>query len=556
MSTDTDWLEAIPPSKLGMPASYKEFRPSQLEAIADIFEDEERITAIQAPVGMGKSGIGIAIAKLLGYRSVYLTFTKALQDQLMKDFEQAGLKLIKGRNNYTCTHSPFNKFSCEQWARVCQANSCSIGSHSGCSAFDCDAWAGGCTYRREYQEAAHSKLVVANYAFWVNIQKRAHMGRGLSTEEHPVDLLILDEAHAAPDGLCDLLSVRFTAEHIKQFATGLPEDPENVESWQAWANTQIAYQLERANENLGRGSAERRIQLDKFLQNVGAITRLHGEWVVDPEEKPKAWSLQPVYAYQHAQSALFSNAKKILIMSGTLTRKTLSMLGLTPHDYAWHQYPYLFPRKHAPTYWVRTAQITYRTPRKDIEFMYRMCANIMRTRADRKGIIHTVSYHRAKDFMEWLKRFDMGLYSRVMSHQSFNTADVVKRFKKSNNPSVLVSPSVTTGYDFPQTECEFVIWMKLPFPVTKSPVMKARCDNDGSYPGYLMVQELVQGLGRGMRSASDFCECFIMDNSWQWAAKRYTNLLPSWLYVSGQNAIPPAPPSIATRQQLASSDDG
>ena len=179
------WLEAIKPSTLGLPGNYSEWRDSQRRAIEDIYDDDKRISVIQAPVGMGKSGIGIALAKLLKARTVYLTFTKALQRQLMRDFAPAGMKLMMGRNNYQCTHAPSTEFTCESWRQFCKGNGCSHPrKHHPCNAWSCDGWAGTCCYRQQFQECTESDLVCTNYAYWVNVHKGATTG--LSPANHPV----------------------------------------------------------------------------------------------------------------------------------------------------------------------------------------------------------------------------------------------------------------------------------------------------------------------------------------------------------------------------------
>lgn len=543
------WLEAIDPSKLGMPGNYTEWRDSQRRAIEDIYDDENRISVIQAPVGMGKSGIGVALAKLLKGRAVYLTFTKALQKQLMTDFEPAGMKLMMGRNNYECRHAPTPDWDCDSWKQFCQGNKCGRGQHQGpCNAWSCDTWAGTCCYRQQFQDCIESDLVCTNYAYWVNVHKGGT--GGLSPATHPIDLLVLDEAHNAPDGLCDLLSVKLTSRDLREYTNSFPEEPDQIESWCTWAKPELARMVQdnlEQRSNIFAGSAAKIIARERFMMKLNDIANHTGEWAVDANTKPKSWSFTPVSAYEHAASRLFLNAKKILIMSGTLTRKTISMLGVKTTNYDYHTYRYAFPAKNSRIYHVKTARITYRSKPEDIEKLFRTTANIIRKRANRSGIIHTVSYKRSEEFLDWLKGYDMELFRLTMHHQRHNTDDVVKQFKRSKNPRVLVSPSITTGYDFPQQECEYVIWMKLPFPMTQSNVMKTRVERDKSYPGYLMSQELVQGFGRGMRSHTDRCEVFILDDNWLWAKGLYRKFLPAWVKVSTRDVVPKAPLSIAQR---------
>src|SRR5258707_8109244 len=88
---------------------------------------------------------------------------------------------------------------------------------------------------------------------------------------------------------------------------------------------------------------------------------------------------------------------------------------------------------------------------------------------------------------------------------------------------VLVSPSVMTGWDFPDSQCRFQILAKLPFPDTRSKITQARQALDKDYGPYLMMQNLVQAVGRGMRSKTDWCETLIVDDNCAWVSGKYKN---------------------------------
>ena len=90
-------------------------------------------------------------------------------------------------------------------------------------------------------------------------------------------------------------------------------------------------------------------------------------------------------------------------------------------------------------------------------------------RPNRKGIIHTVSYPRAREIMKRSKH-----RRRMRTHNTRSTEEAVAMFKQSRDPLVLVSPSVEQGFDFPLDECRFQIIAKLPFVNVYSPIVVAR----------------------------------------------------------------------------------
>jgi Rad3-related DNA helicase len=110
------------------------------------------------------------------------------------------------------------------------------------------------------------------------------------------------------------------------------------------------------------------------------------------------------------------------------------------------------------------------------------------------------------------------------------TDDLVRRFKAMNPPAILVTPSVSTGYDFPGKDCECQIIDKVPFPPRQKMVVVAREALDSEYSIYHAIQDLVQAAGRPTRSASDKAETFIIDNNIEWVMNRYRYLVPKWFY--------------------------
>ena len=131
----------------------------------------------------------------------------------------------------------------------------------------------------------------------------------------------------------------------------------------------------------------------------------------------------------------------------------------------------------------------------------------------------------------------------MMTHESDTTRLVVDRFKETQDPKILISPSVVTGFDFPYDACRFQIIGKLPFPDGRSEVMKARTKIDPDYGMYLTVQALVQACGRGMRAPDDWCECYVIDDHFSWFFPKYRHMFQHWFTqaVRKVNLIPPDP---------------
>ena len=132
-------------------------------------------------------------------------------------------------------------------------------------------------------------------------------------------------------------------------------------------------------------------------------------------------------------------------------------------------------------------------------------------------------------------------YSKFMvSHDTGDIIRSITRFKKADPPLVMVSPSMTTGVDLPYDDCRYQILGKVPYPDTRNKIVKARVQEDPEYGAYIAAQQLVQAVGRGVRSKDDWCENFIIDSNIGWFMKRHKNFMPNWFLTSYQksNTIP------------------
>ena len=92
---------------------YSKPRPQQTNAIDTILEafSRKRFYALEAGTGVGKSAIGLTIARMMinqnqnppeGYEkgAIFVTTQKILQDQYEKDFSKIGMSSVKSSSNY------------------------------------------------------------------------------------------------------------------------------------------------------------------------------------------------------------------------------------------------------------------------------------------------------------------------------------------------------------------------------------------------------------------------------------------------------------------------
>jgi Rad3-related DNA helicase len=262
----------------------------------------------------------------------------------------------------------------------------------------------------------------------------------------------------------------------------------------------------------------------KALQNkLQALSTAEGSWAMEHVQKGRVAKFDVVWPFNYAERYLFLHTPKVLLTSATVRPKTCHLLGIDSDELSFKEYPHTFPKETRPVMYIPTVRLNYRSDDNDLKIWVSRIDNIIRSRMDRKGIIHTISYKRRNFLMSRSRYSDL-----MLSHDSKDRDATIKQFKESTEPCVLVSPSVTTGFDFPYTECEYQIIGKVPWPDTSTAVMKARNEQDDQYLSYIAMQELVQAAGRGTRAEDDQCEVFVIDDNFWWFVWRNKDHAPQW----------------------------
>lgn len=540
------------PSDLDLPSKFTAFRRGQDDVSIAIASSDKRFALLDCPTGGGKSLIYLAVAKLLNARTLVLTGTKGLQHQLMNDFAACGMVDIRGQSNYKCIALD-NEFKELGQPGGCDVGPCHVGVW-------CPLSLSGCHYYDAQRVAAESKIVVTNYAFWLTL--------GRHSDPNAIgkfDLLVLDEAHAASDYLADFCAVELDRREVKQLlGLDLPPLNEGIAVWSDWAKVafslvQIKY-AEMKAELLVVGSDKRHITKQLFrlsslrrdleeMSHAGQWKSSEGsqkevkmpgmltDWV--SQETLKGAKFSPVWAHGYAEEYLFRGIKRVVLASATLSPQVGKYLGISAKDQDYHPVESSFDPKKRPFIYIPTTRVDRNMMRGQVILWMNKIDQIIGDRLDRKGIIHSRSYDRCRQIVE-MSRYREHMMTHTSSRDLQST---VREFKRSKAPKILVSPSVETGFDFPLEECRYQIIAKIPFLDSRDLVTKARMKSDKDYGNYVAAMTLVQQVGRGVRSESDWAEAFILDDHFAWFRSRAQ--LPRWFKKSMiQASKVPSPPKL------------
>jgi Rad3-related DNA helicase len=523
--TPTPTTTTFVPCDIGLPIHFTDWRANQLDAANFMVDTRERFVGLCAPTGFGKSLAYMAAAYLSGKRTVVLTSTKGLQDQIARDFESISTD-IRGMMNYPCTMA--EKFGLSKHTRVADAP-----CHSGAG---CNLRGSGCGYFDDYRRAQVADIVVTNYQCWFYDQMK---GKSNLKTYRPVDMLICDEAHDAIEELSSYLSTVLERKDCLSLDVGWPQSGYHQQEWQDWASLhaqRLELRIETLKEQLSSNGTSmtllHEIKVNKeLLRKLERVSDMRDEWCIEELDRHgdtfKSVKFDPLWPRKYAEANLFRGVPKVVLVSATVREKTAELLGIGQSDLAFQEFPSSFPVERRPVIHVPTVRMNFRNEQDDDQMMWflRKLDLLVGKRGDRKGVIHAVSYKRARFILDNSEH-----KGRMMVHGTDTRASTIDRFLRASPESgaVLVSPSVDTGYDFRYTAAEYQIIVKIPFVDTRGTVMKARCREDKDYGAYLAAQTLQQMTGRVMRAEDDMGETLVLDDNCVWFVPRYKRFLNGW----------------------------
>lgn len=492
------------PRQVGLPPKFESWRDAQAESIRVMLDSPKRVTALSAPTGFGKSPAYVAFAILSGKPTCIVTNSRGLQDQLMRDYGEIGLVDLRGRSNYQCGMR--DDYSCHEG----YAARCPYKGSAACPAGLAEI------------QASQSNLVVTNYDKWTS-------SRRFGTALNHFEQVVFDEGHDAPDAIARAMQVLLTPNEIDStLELDLPLEAASVNCWKIWsdyARHEAAHRYDDLKRKISLAVDPKPSWVREYYHLQNLIRRLSilatlrpQDWVVD--ETQMGFQFDPIRPARYSESILLQHIPRIIVVSATLRPKTLVMLGISKDVSDFYEFDSDFDPSKCPIYYVPTMRVDVRAT--DLSMLWVRLDQIAAKRRDRKGIIHTISYARRDDILK-ISRF---AGSMIVNPKGEPATATVNAFRNCVPGTILVSPSVGTGYDFAYKDAEWQFIVKIPFPDGRTKINKARSEDDKEFGPYQAMQSLVQMAGRISRAKDDVGETFIPDMHMDWFIPRYSHLAP------------------------------
>lgn len=510
-------------------------RPCQEEAFTWL---EEKINegytdlVLEAPTGAGKSAIGttVMVAKTSGY---YCVTQKGLQDQLITDVEQGQLKLdlkdLRSCLNYECPDFKFCR--------------------SGPLANTClHRTSGRCPYLIKKKEWKNAKHRLTNYAYLLT----EHIGE---SKLEALQTFILDESHNLEQELVRLMTLELNNAFLERLLlnTHLPTlGFQSKEQAFTWLSEKLLLEILDEidvyeaqldlGETLTKREAGRLSELDSLAGRIYQVFTFYEEtgpdnWLVYEEKNDLLTNLAPKMIFKPIEingvASDFFKAKGLVrvYLSAFIGDRDefCKALGLNLETTAWLSLPSEFPVDNRPVYVASVGSMGQKRQQETLPKMIKALASLIHHHDGEKGLLHCHSYSLGKKIYELLRQYDEDAASRIIfQSKPDQRQELVDRHKKAKSDTILMSPSITEGYDFKDDLATWQALLKMPFPHLLDPWINAKKQLSSIWYTQETLKTVVQAAGRICRHDKDFGITYILDSDFTFIFNQYHRLLPQW----------------------------
>lgn len=241
--------------------------------------------------------------------------------------------------------------------------------------------------------------------------------------------------------------------------------------------------------------------------------------------RQKELSLEPIWAYDYLDKYVFSHYDMVFLMSGTILDKNLfcQLNGLDGSKAVYYSIDSPFPLKNRPIIYMPLGKMSYKSKEETFKRYIPYIKKLLDKYKNKKGIIHTNSFELAN----WIKTSIKD--PRLIFHDSSNKDEMLRLHFESEEPTVIVSPSMDTGVSFDDDKARFQIIAKVPYPSLGSQKNKMRQSNNPDWYAWKTVSGIIQMSGRSVRSDMDYADTIIIDGSFGDVIKHSSHFIPSWI---------------------------
>jgi len=558
----------------------KAFKPreqqiSAINQIAKAFAAGKKYAVLEMPTGGGKSFICYSFADCLREHggTHFLTIQKQLQRQYSQDFPAPQIEVLMGRANYACTHPGADK-DADAAHGVCTKKKkgilidCVDVDASGWTDFDEDgnprgilraagqlelpACAHRCPYWAQLQKCSDAGVTLFNFSSFLFQKRIGRFGKRA--------LMIIDEGHNVEAELMKFVTLELNEWALSLINVKITKTIASKDQFVEWLRetdllrlvqeaTKAAEDSEESDlEGFGKEEADALRELEMKIENFMAYLE-KTQWVLETvayqdrqgDDRRKIVA-RPLYAKDFAEDLLFQHADRVLFMSATILDAQVwaANLGIKSSDLEHVQTPCDFPVENRPVFleYAGNLGFKYFTPEQNPsnptkpKFINKI-KQIMARHHGQRGIIHCHSFELSK-----VLKYEVG-DSRFLFQDDFKgDKDAMLAAHAKRADSVLVAPAMHEGFDLKDDLARFAVIAKVPWPSMMDKVIKERMNLDNRWYAWLCSLKICQSLGRGVRSKTDWCFSYIIDQGFDGFLARNGSMIPRYIKDAFQKYAP------------------
>lgn len=508
------------------------FRQYQEEAIEYILNSDKKYIFLEAPTGSGKSLCG-AVSAICMDGANYCVHSKTLQNQLTTDFPEG--KSLFGRANYQCVKDKDQ--NCDE---------CLLANGIECDKKHI------CLYEVQKKLVLKSRLRILNYDY---LLYECNYSGNFSVNRDPSKWFnIMDEADTIESTLVNFVSLQFTTFGLRRLKLDIAvdnlkktsKDKGNlISSWMDFCYTakvkataivkmlteDIEFYVNARGKSIPqeiKNKMKERMRIIRLIERIDLfMDNANDSWLYDNSQADK-YIFRPLWMNEAlADKFLWSHGDKWLLMSATFLPLHIECkrLGIPLDETDYKVIPSNFPATRRPVHIEPVANLTGKTMQEETPKLIKRIHSIINERPNVKGLIHAVSFKLANAIYDGVDS------DRLIIHDSSNRQDVLDEFMESTEPLILISPSLERGVSLNKDLCRFIIVAKSPFLYLGDRIVSERVYGSRigkEWYAATMLSTVLQMCGRGMRSADDYCETFILDAQFDRVFQQKPSYLPEW----------------------------
>jgi ATP-dependent DNA helicase DinG len=508
-----------------------------------LIDDNKKFVIIEAGTGVGKSAIGLTLGRYLDdyYSShfkpddvdyaqgtYFLTTQRILQEQYEKDFgrPRGSMCSLYSASNYSCSYKKGN--DCRTSLQELK------GEKKGSPFFK--ACAIGCKYKEKKKKFLESRESITNFPYFI-------LESTYSGKITPRNVLVIDEAHNTESVLSTFVEMgisQYFAEKIIKVQWPAKVTPVNFVKWLLTEyypklQSQILHMQEKI-EQLGIGGKIKELKTIamRYDMMTGHASKLEvflqeytpDNWIMEQQETEARGYTKVIYravdVSKFAKDYLFKMGRKVIFLSATILngKAFAESLGLKEEEYDFISIPSPFPIENRPIFTQGIGSMSANSIEKSLPNLKAAIEAILDEHNGDKGIIHCHTYKIANYIKRNIKN------SRLLTHDSHNRDDILKKHMTTKKPTVLLTPSMTEGVDLKGDLSKFQVICKIPYPYLGDQIVRKRMNKYKNWYGLQTAKSIVQSCGRSVRSETDTAITYILDSDWNRFYQKNKNMFP------------------------------